>query len=830
MSDNLWPHPLIAESFHMLDTISLDFLGRNAFLWWTVVVAATGAALVIHSLRKGAGEGTAAATPRRWPGARWPLFVGIAAVLWAAAALILPPLRWPLAAIVGSAVVMAIAFGVFYRSAFLSLGPRRSAALLALRCLGTGFLLLLLFKPVLAWVRTPRHLETLGMVIDASGSMSVNDQPNEPSRYLQSVMAAKALRQDLQGAFRMEYFAYDGRHAAPLASAKDWTAIAPRGRRTDLPAAIKLAVNAGARDVVLFSDGIQNGPGKISALSHLRVPVYTVLVGSTATVATTIPEIDIVNIDGPQTAPVDTRVTLRACVKSYALNDRTVDVYLQYEKKRLQTRHLVLHSGPAQIVTFHFTPKKIGRMELTVRIPSQPAERTTAGNRQGFPILITNPRIRVLYLEARVRPETGPLEEDLATDPNVRLVSLIQVAPGRFLVRGVKNGLTAVPTTARQWKPFKVIILGDISASFLSPIQQQQLRHAVRHGAGFLMIGGEDNFAAGDWGQSDMADVFPVSLQPVDPAQLNEPFVPRLTAYGQTSPILRGITPWFLAPGGAAPSRRLPHLLGCVAFAGAQPAATVLLDDPKAKVHGAPAIVLAVAHYGKGRTAAFAADTTYRWNLGLESMGLASPYHRFWGQLVRWLAGQSKMKTPGGAGVTALLRRLRYKSGQTVHLRASVTDAQGQSTAYAQVTAVINGPGGSRPRRIRLHTSQPVGTYLARYRPEGAGHYHVIFTAYQHGRKLGHATSDFYVITPFDEMEKLAAEPAELQKIAGLTGGGFGKISDIGALARRIRAAAPAPERVERSSLALYDNKWFFILFVAALTGEWFLRRKWRLR
>ena len=811
-------------------TVSLHFSGQQGFAWWGVVALAAGLALGVYcwlNLRAESSDAKAAREAFPWTA----IVAAGVAVIYGLLVLIFPATRQIVLAVPLTFGIISLAVWLFYKRVYRVLGKRRILSLFALRVAGMAFILLLMFQPVLAWITVPRTMPTLGIMIDASGSMSFNDQPNEPSRYLLSVQAANMLIHNLQGQFAIKCFAYDGIHNAALADAAQWTSIAPDGKETDLPAAIKMAVNSGVHRLVLFSDGIQNGPTKFSTLEHLPVRVYPVRVGSTSTHARGVPQIEILRINGPQTAPVDTQVSLTALVRSSAFNDRTIHVYLMQGKKQLAEHRLVLHSGPVpQTVLFKFTPQKVGRLVLTARIPVDPAERTTAGNKQQFPMLITNPKIAVLYLEGRIRPEVGPLEQDLSTDPNVDLVSLIQTRPGYFMVRGANKHLTALPDTLAQWKQFKVIILGDVRSSFLTRRQQDQLKEVVRNGAGLIMIGGQQNFASGDWGESDLAAAFPIDLQPVQPPQLNTSFVPQLTAFGAGSPIFQGITGWFTSPNGAAAKNQLPKLAGCVAFAGAKAGATVLLTDPQARVNGKAAIVLAVEHYGKGRTASFAADTTYRWQLALRTMGLQSPYHRFWGQLIRWLAGESKIKTSKGASVTAMIRRERYDTGRTVRLRVEVTDARGQLTRYAHVSAALTGPDG-KVRVLPMHARYSnIGMYTRNMTPPAPGHYHVVFTARRHGKTLGTDSTDFYVIASMGEMDKLAAEPDVLERIASITRGSYSELSGMNALARRLKASITTADQVQRTAFPLYNNKLFFLLFIASLTIEWFLRRKWQLQ
>jgi uncharacterized membrane protein len=533
-------------------------------------------------------------------------------------------------------------------------------------------------------------------------------------------------------------------------------------------------------------------------------------------------------------------VTLTASIQSTALSDRTIKVQLlQPDGKPLDEQRLVLRSGPTpQTVQLKFTPDKVGRAALRVQVPVDPGERSEANNQQDFAMLVTDPKLAVLYVEGRVRPEVGPLRRMLEQDPNVSAISMVQTQAGKFDLRGTAKGddLVGLPVTLAHWKRFKVIILGDLDASFLSVRQLKDLEQTVREGAGLLMIGGQNSFAPGGWDKTTLATLLPVSLQKVDPPQINTRFVPQLTAAGSVHPIFRNITNYFIAPDGKKGGQQMPDLSGCVALAGAKPGAVVLAVHPTVKVAGEPAIVLAVQQYSQGRTAAFAADTTWHWNLFLRGLEKKSPYNQFWGQMVRWLASEEELQKKSGPSVTAMLAKERYEATEPVTLRAALTDKEGQATNYANAWADITGPDGKSQRVPLAAATQDgggagrIGIYEATYQPKMSGSHKVTFGASKDNAPLGKDDTSFLVLAAAGEKEVLAARPQTLQEISRGTGGSYVELAGISALADRIAASLPPSAIAVRTTFPLYHNRGFFFLFIACFAAEWFLRRKWQLQ
>ena len=115
--------------------------------------------------------------------------------------------------------------------------------------------------------------------------------------------------------------------------------------------------------------------------------------------------------------------------------------------------------------------------------------------------------------------------------------------------------------------------------------------------------------------------------------------------------------------------------------------------------------VLAVQPLDRGRAAVFAADTTRKWQQGPRALGQDSPFLRFWGQMVRWLAGRAEtLQTQ--AGIDASADKTIYQPGETIHLAAIVRNRDGQGADNAKVEAAVKGPLWKRRSRDTLRGSR----------------------------------------------------------------------------------------------------------------------------
>jgi hypothetical protein len=268
----------------------------------------------------------------------------------------------------------------------------------------------------------------------------------------------------------------------------------------------------------------------------------------------------------------------------------------------------------------------------------------------------------------------------------------------------------------------------------------------------------------------------------------------------------------------------LPPLDGCTRVEAARPDATVLATFPTEK---APMPIVAVKPLDKGRTAVFCGDTTRKWQQGPRALDQESPYLRFWGQMVRWLAGRST-SVETGAGVVASTDKAYFEPEELVRVTAVVRNQEGQAAADAKVTAKVRAPGG-RPELVQLlPILGPSGHYQGTFEPKTAGTYEITVDA-----AVGEATVTSEKVSVEVgrtnlEFEKLDLNEKLLAQIAADTHGRYLHISTADHLVDQLdRTQRKKRVAIEKQ---LYWPPLLWTLFVGVLGTEWVLRKKFQLR
>jgi uncharacterized membrane protein len=837
---------------------SFDILRQSSWDLWTIVCIVAAVVLAVHAILR-----------RPWEHGRDLLGCALAGIgiVGTLAVLIIPPLHSPTFGLIWTFVLLSLLSGTFYRSLATRLGAWRTALLLTMRIIALALLVPMLFEPVVRFISTQTPERPLMLMVDNSGSMSVPDVQNGPTRIQSVWQALRPQLPRLRQHFVPQTFSF-ATSASALKSPESISTLAADGKSTDLVGAVSTALSKATRDdaiVVLISDGQDNTSADVvGAIRASRRPIDTVVVGSDQAEPAQLANVAVDDVSAADDFIVGHDSKIKAIIRSTALADRVVDVKLAEVNAQgtpitpVTSQKLVLQPLPqGQPIDLPYKPTSVGVHRIAVWIDPIPGERTTADNRQEFQGLALDPRIKVLYIEGRARPEYRELSRALNRDPNVELATLLRIQQDRFSAGGSVEGepFTRMPTTLAQWKKFDVIILGDLDSSFLPAAQQAAIEQVISDGGGLLMIGGESTLGPGGYAGTAIEKAIPVNVGGKDAAQEKTEFVPRLTEDGASHPAMEGLADWFgteAKPG----TKTLPPLLGNVVVAGAKESAEVLAVHPdRPGPDGKPQVVLAVEHYGKGRSAVFTADTTYRWYLPLRGMGQDSPYNRFWGQLVRWLAGEDVRNRQRGAGVEALLNKSAFRLGETVNVRAMVRDEKGDATRYAQVDVTLNRSGGKedaseKPRQqpmppVESHT----GMYSAQIPGLANGDWTAEIIATKDGKVLGRETVKFSVLPPEDEMMKIAANPKLMAEIASATGGFSYPLSQFNDLADQLIQSDPTSGAAKEQSVPLsnairaglallgHDPGWARkfdfpmqgAIIMSLLIGEWILRRRWQL-
>ncbi|GAB4137931.1 hypothetical protein [Thermopirellula anaerolimosa] len=716
-----------------------------------------------------------------------------------------------------------------------SLASKKLRILTAIRCAMLLVLLFVLLRPTLVYVTTTKQAATVIMLFDRSRSMSVPDELNGLSRYdamLRAVSQAAPRLNQLAEEVEIRAYAFDA-ETSPMTLRDGVPDLpsSPEGPQTAIGAALEdvLRIEAGKRVMatLLFSDGAQRALYPRDALPQpaamrmksLDQRLFAFRFGK-ARGAAEARDLALEDLSCPDRVFVKNELTITVRMRAAGYAGQTVAAQLLYEtepgKMEVVDSQEVQITGPDERipVRFRYTPETPGERKIAVTVAPQPGETSVLNNEQSTVVNVMEGGIRVLYLEGSLRVEQRFLRRSLDSSPDIQTDFLRPTAPPDG---GDPSGL------AERFRPgrYDVYIIGDIDSTFFRSEWLTELAETVSRGSGLLMLGGFQSFGAGGYAETPLAEVLPVRLNRLERQDPGAPLRADLHLPGplQFVPTDIGLQHFALTLA-ASPeeSRRLwgtlPPLDGANRISGIKPGALVLAEDSQKNP------LLVVQFYGNGRTAAFAADSTWRWWMH----GEENIHKRFWRQLVLWLAGKDESRRPN-VWIRPVQRRILL--GESFEFEAGANDEAGEPIPNAVLEATIRLPDG---RTENVAFTDGEGRASARFRrTDQAGDYLLTVRATVAGRELGTRETRFLVVTRDLEMDQPAADPTLLASLASTTGGELLPPEQLPELLDRLLAQTKELEVPIVTRRTLWDTWPILVIFTLLATSEWYLRKRWGL-
>lgn len=767
-------------------------------------------------------------------------------------------------ALFAAAAVLALVSGAAALTLSKEVGSRLARALSGLRVAALALLFACLFEPLAVVFSGPGETE-VAVLVDRSESFSIPDAAAGGKTRAEAAagllglegrrgkgLSREALIERLSRASRVRLFAF-GSELRELALRPDGRLdpreLEPVEAGTDLAGALSgaLASSGAISGIVLVTDGVHTEDSDLreaaSSLAASGVPVYAVAVGSSA-----LRDVEIRSVSALRTVRKDTRLTVRAHVASRGLGSITVPVRLKEltgGRERLVAEKSVtlgerghgkdLFVSPPREVRFEFLPEESGLKEYAVEVPVLAEEAVPENNRRVFALSVVRRKIKVLYMEGTEYKRAGRklwefqyLKQAVEEDPDIEVTCLLRRdverawEAGIYTVQDEEHGF---PKTRGGLFEYDVIISSDIDIEFFT---EEQLKNTVefvaRRGGGFVMIGGWTAFGPGGYDESVVDKMLPVDMTGrFDGYVENEEFRLELTEEGLRHPLMR------LDPdpeGNRLIWARAPEFFGHNMVQRAKPGAAVLAVHPEERNLYGKSVIIAVQEYGRGRSMAFATDTTAGWGTAFEEEfgkdGDNRHYRRFWQVAIRWLA-QYRLDAPGKL-VTLEPDSVFLERGAEVRIPARVFDEDYEPARGAEVGLTVVGPGGGKEELRLKEDPSRAGLYLTQTRFERAGRYELHARARLGGKNLGEDAVVLSVGPSLKEFDRPEADRDLLRNLAELTGGKFYELDGAERLPADLLDDLHALR--SRREASLWDSPAVWAAIVVLLSVEWLIRRR----
>ncbi|MBM4357773.1 MAG: hypothetical protein FJ096_06655 [Deltaproteobacteria bacterium] len=716
----------------------------------------------------------------------------------------------------------ALAFGSLVMLVFevMRRGPSAGRLLVA----GSGLLAVLaLVLAVLRPVRVFERSSTVGarlvVLVDASRSV---DLPADAARSRRAV--EDAVLEELRRHFadvRVRALAFSQGEPS-LLEGKPTSAAPTLG--SDLTAALESiarATDEQPQAVVVVSDGRLERPGPDvgdatirATTGRLQVPVHTV---SLATAEPRDAHIRSVRLAGSIVAHQPARLEIEiGCTGGLGCGEQLVTVRELHlgEAPVIRASSVVRVDGGRGAAALEVTLDRAGRRILEIELDSPDGDAIPENDRRFVAVDVARDRVRLLHVAGRPTYDVRALRTWLKSDASVDVVAFFILRTRTDDVVASQEELALIPFPVdelftKHLSSFDAVVLQDFDAEpYGLSIHLRRLADYVKQGGGLIMVGGPNAFVSGNYAQTALAEVLPVSLRgiPPDAAVDLAAFSPALTRAGRRAPVLE--------PVASLVGERWPEMPGTNVVGDAREGATVLLEHPRRHTKtGAAMPVLALGEYGSGRTIALTVDGSHMLQFSSFAADSGGRAHgAFWDAMLGWLMRDPRFEPAS----VELPRGCIAGVPTTMALRAMFADEGAEADLEIQRMG-----SGKTVRQVHVTFADGNGRTTADLGPLEAGGYTATVRLDRQGRSAP-SRHDFACEAGGDEWADPRPDPTRLESIAQATGGIAVAPDGITKLPQPRATRVVAERRVEA-----WLPAWMWTALAAALMGgHWVARRR----
>ena len=635
---------------------------------------------------------------------------------------------WPAWLLPVSIVVAVCGLAWLIRSRLRDVAPNlrtwRAWLIWAMQSALVALILFLLWQPAVVVGELNSQQNIIAVIVDDSRSMSIADSDGKTRETAALAALGGGVLAGLQKRFQTRIY----RLGSTLTPENSLQAIAPVESSTHIGnglmqfAAETSDLPIGA--VLLLTDGAENSAGlsgssisldALQALRNRRLPVHVIGFGKQERGH----DVEIEDVSVASRAAANARVITTISLVQHGYAGQKATLIVRDGQLTLAERDVTLApDGQIQTEPLYFPVGAAGAKSLTFSVQPLPGEENTLNNAVTRPILVSDAKRRILYVEGEPRWEYKFIRRAEDDDPTVQVASMVRTSENKIYRQGINNPselADGFPVRPEDLFGYSGIIIGSVTADYFTPLQQELLREFVdRRGGGILFLGGRASLSDGGWAASSLNVLLPTFLPSGNHSFHRDPANVELTAEGIDSPITglpttRSKTRFSGRNSPISPITKIPELPSRALWC--------LLHDCRNRKMP----LLITQRYGHGRTAILATGGTWRWQM---SEPLGDPSHDlFWQQLLRWLVAESP--SPVAASISS---RQLMDEGR-VQLSAEVRDPQFQPAPDAHVSVHIVGPGGINELVDLTPSQNTPGLYQTEWTAEKPGPYLAEVTA-----------------------------------------------------------------------------------------------------
>lgn len=622
--------------------------------------------------------------------------------------------------------------------------------------------------------------------------------------------------------------------------------------------------------ILIFSDGQYTAEAGIDSLTRklggLDIPVSTVVVGGTVKPF----DVTIAAVNSPESVFLGDKIRFSVQINATEARNKETKVSLYLDDALLKSENVRIGSDDwSQEFKFDDTPEKHGVLRYKVVVDEIEDEEFIDNNQQIIDVSVSDDRTNVLLVDSRPRWEFRYLRnlfygrdksvhlQEILINPD-RVEGLVVPKPPASASRKFGDSESgSFPRNREEWRKFDVIILGDLGPNVLSDKIVEELKYCVKErGALLVFIAGRNYFPHKFSSNSSISELIPVEYDYDSKPYTRGPeasYEFTLTPAGrghqvmsQSASTVENEEIWSDLPDFTwrFPVKGIKPGAEVLAYARSKDfnqesftssIATAATENPEEAIRRLEELrkeqerksLIVSRSLGRGKILMLNTDNTWRLRYRVGD----TRHHRFWGQVLRWGAGE-KLRA-GNTYVRLGTDQLRYAPDEKIKIFARIVDQNYNTIDDLSPKVYLFNENGTE-----------IGSYSLEYREDSNGFYDVEIPEIAHAgvydiklscsdaeEKLGRRfpkglSTKFYVVTAKQPLEfvNVVASDTTPKRMAEITKGDV--LSPLEFIGYDRNYGEGNKLLVERTEVYLWDSWILFVLVILCLTYEWILRKR----
>ncbi|MFO0794995.1 MAG: glutamine amidotransferase [Candidatus Brocadiaceae bacterium] len=612
--------------------------------------------------------------------------------------------------------------------------------------------------------------------------------------------------------------------------------LTPDGTNTDFIQALKLLKKRyegkSIKGYLIFSDGadtveLPSNVNKLEIISNLAqnlsAPFFTFCPSGNMEVR----DIAISNVSYDGFTFVRSPWKADVTIKILGYKDLKLPITLKQGNDVISSKVLNIGNEKEVHLDLSFTPYTTGTFLYTISLPVQSHEAITENNQISFFVKVVRDKIRIMHVCGRPSWDERFLRRMLKSDPNIDLISFFILRTPTDVSEARNDELSLIPFPVDELftqalNTFDLIIFQNFdyrpydSSFFRFSYYLTNLKKFVtEQGGGFIMVGGDISFSQGGYDGTAIEDILPVNLLSEKDAIDTSRLKAVLTNVGMKHPITmldedneRNNAIW----------KDLPELDGCNVIAQLKADAISLALYP---TKGNPPLIT-VRDVGNGRCMAIATDSLWRWNfLSIAKGGSNRHYIKFWQNAIKWL-----IKDPSLNPIHISVNKETFLPGEELQIKVDASGRNYQPLEGVQLDIDITNEFSGKSIFFENATTDNNGQYRFTMKHDIEGYYIIKVVAKKGNDEIGQDYNVFNIAIENKEFKDPSLQRDTLTKLAGISGGKYFELPVKDIEEKFSLENPPVTKLVGKRQISLWDNGYVFMIVLAIVSLEWWVRKR----